>query len=96
MDFNICPSCGAEFGYSDAGRTFDDLRAEWIDMGMPWHSKYEKPPRNWNPQLQLVQSGLLPVRISAVAEDEAAPEVFVWDQSVTGVMEWTALATSVA
>ena len=69
-DFNICPSCGTEFGYSDAGRTYDELREEWKRLGMPWHSHYYKQPRNWDPQLQLILAGLLPPLISAEADND--------------------------
>ncbi len=96
-DNNICPSCGVEFGYSDAGRSFDDLRREWIRIGMPWHSRFYRPPQGWSPQLQLLQSGLLPVRISGIAEEEVAPDVFVWDpQIAASERQWTSRVTSAA
>ena len=97
-DYNICPSCGVEFGYSDAGRTFDDLRAEWIRIGMPWHSRYYKSPRGWNPRLQLLQSGLEPIRFSGLADNELSPpsNVKIYDPMTTPVIQgWSFSAQSV-
>jgi hypothetical protein len=50
--FEICPSCGNEFGYDDATRTHVDLRNEWISKGMNWWDKATRPP-GWNPVQQL-------------------------------------------
>lgn len=52
-DWNICPSCGTEFGYDDAGRTHAELRHAWIDRGMQWWSPVESPPDGWNALEQL-------------------------------------------
>ena len=51
--FEICPCCGTEFGYQDAGRSHESLRAEWIANGMPWWSDARKAPPDWNPLQQL-------------------------------------------
>ncbi len=56
-DFNICPSCGTEFGYSDSGRTYEELRQNWLWHGARWASTVEKPPRNWDALLQLNNLG---------------------------------------
>jgi hypothetical protein len=60
-DFNICPSCGVEFGYSDAGRTYGELRDEWLKYGARWSSTVEPPPIGWNPYLQILP--LLPLLV---------------------------------
>lgn len=52
-DFNICPSCGTEFGYSDSGRTYDNLRKNWLDHGAQWSSLVWEKPSNWSPFEQL-------------------------------------------
>ena len=52
-DFNICPSCGTEFGYEDANRTHKELRDLWIANGMRWWSPVEPAPDGWNPEEQL-------------------------------------------
>jgi hypothetical protein len=52
-DFNICPCCATEFGYDDAGRTYEDLRNEWIKGGMAWWSPCNVQPSGWDPERQL-------------------------------------------
>jgi hypothetical protein len=61
-DFLICPSCGTEFGYQDANKSFEELRFEWIDRGMIWHSRVVRQPVAWSAVAQLAEAGLLPVR----------------------------------
>jgi hypothetical protein len=52
-DFHICPCCGTEFGYDDAGRTHADLRAQWLRSGAHWWSRNERPPEGWDPYTQV-------------------------------------------
>jgi hypothetical protein len=47
--FEICPSCGTEFGYDDATRSHESLCDEWIAKGMPWWAD-DKPPPGWDPR----------------------------------------------
>src|ERR1700678_4028583 len=42
--FEICPSCGTEFGYDDANRSHEDLRKAWLAAGKTWWSQTIKPP----------------------------------------------------
>jgi hypothetical protein len=53
--YEICPSCGFQFGVSDddGGRTYEDWRREWVEAGMPWHSRGIKQPWGWDPRRQL-------------------------------------------
>ena len=53
--YEICNSCGFEFGYDDhsEGFTFQQWRQKWIEGGMVWWSTYRKPPENWNPAEQV-------------------------------------------
>lgn len=51
--FEICRSCGTEFGYQDARRSHKSLRSEWMAKGMPWHSSVKAPPPGWDPAKQL-------------------------------------------
>jgi hypothetical protein len=53
--FEICASCGFEFGVSDDDEdyTFESWRAEWIARGMPWNSVGRPQPAGWDPQAQL-------------------------------------------
>jgi len=57
QDFSICPSCGTEFGFDDAGITHEQLRKQWIYQLAPWFSNYRKPPAGWNPWTQLALGG---------------------------------------
>jgi hypothetical protein len=53
--YEICPSCGFQFGVSDddGGRTYEDWRREWVEAGMPWHSRGIRQPWGWDPRRQL-------------------------------------------
>lgn len=52
--FEICPSCGFQFGVTDddAGVSFEDWRRTWVKDGMKWSSSRQRPP-NWDPVAQL-------------------------------------------
>ncbi len=58
--FEICPSCGFQFGVTDQDRhiSFEQWREEWIAKGMPWDGMGIKPPPNWNPREQLLNVGV--------------------------------------
>jgi hypothetical protein len=58
--FELCPSCGFEFGFDDddQGLSYETARARWIAAGMAWWSSSRLPPLNWNPARQLIDSGL--------------------------------------
>jgi hypothetical protein len=74
VDFAICPSCGTEFGYDDANRSFDELRTEWIDGGAQWFSHVTQPPDGWSGYRQLLRSGyaLRPVASRADSNTETS------------------------
>lgn len=58
--YEICPSCGFEFGVTDddQGFTYAQWRAKWVDAGMPWQG-YDMPkPLDWNPVAQLQRLSL--------------------------------------
>lgn len=59
--FEICPSCGTEFGYDDATASHEILRARWLKAGALWWSKAIRKPRAWDPIAQLHDAGLLDV-----------------------------------
>ena len=52
--FEICPSCGFQFGVSDddAGFTFAQWRIRWQKGGMKWAS-VSPAPKNWDAAAQL-------------------------------------------
>jgi hypothetical protein len=56
--YEICRSCGFQFGVTDDDRGFsyDDWPQLWIDAGMPWSDQTSTPPLDWDPAIQL--SGL--------------------------------------
>ena len=51
--FEICPSCGTQFGYEDVSRSHEELRQAWIESGCQWWSKNAPRPAGWDPTLQL-------------------------------------------
>jgi len=54
--YEICPSCGFQFGVSDddRGYSYRAWRAKWIDRGMPWDSEgVRDAPEGWDPARQL-------------------------------------------
>jgi hypothetical protein len=53
INFHICPSCGTEFGYDDAGTSHAELRAIWLRSGAHWWSTTTSAPPNWDPYLQV-------------------------------------------
>ena len=56
--FEICPSCGFQFGVSDDDRgiTYEQWREQWRARGMPWSSS-NPPPKGWDPARQLAELG---------------------------------------
>ncbi len=64
--FEICPSCGTEFGYDDATWSHADIRKAWVAAGCPWRSQIIHPAPDWNAGEQLqnaeFQSWILPRR----------------------------------
>lgn len=67
VDFNICPSCGTEFGYDDCSISWEDLREEWIRNGASWFSDDSRPPPGWSAYAQLAAASLL-VKSEATGE----------------------------
>jgi hypothetical protein len=56
--FDICPSCGCEFGYDDATiQVKDSYRKRWIKNGAVWF-KPELKPQNWSLRDQLELIGI--------------------------------------
>lgn len=59
--FEICPSCGFEFGYDDGvcGETYDSYRKHWIATGCKfWAAPRMAVPGDWNPEAQLLAIGV--------------------------------------
>lgn len=53
--YEICPSCGFQFGVDDddKGITFDQARATWLAGGAKWSSKGVPKPKEWSGEAQL-------------------------------------------
>ena len=54
--YEICSSCGFEYGVTDddEGFTYEQWRERWIAKGMPWDSEgIHPPPDGWDPVAQL-------------------------------------------
>ncbi len=53
--YEICPSCGFQFGVSDedAGQSYAQWRSAWRKAGMQWSSRAIAPPPGWDPETQL-------------------------------------------
>jgi hypothetical protein len=65
-DFTICPSCGTEFGYHDSNKSNAELRAAWVERGLPWSSRVIERPVGWNGLRQLQSAGLISVQEASV------------------------------
>src|ERR1700720_1544663 len=57
-NFNICPSCGTEFGLHDLNSSIKDLREAWVANGPHWHSRVVAAPSDWKPLEQLLRTYL--------------------------------------
>lgn len=58
--YEICPSCGFQFGVTDddEGIPYAQWRAQWIRNGCSWSSTGIRAPEGWDPEKQLMLSGL--------------------------------------
>ena len=57
--YEICPSCGFEFGYDDTegGETYESYRNKWIAGGCRWWWDNDRPTV-WDPVAQLKRIGI--------------------------------------
>jgi hypothetical protein len=55
--FEICPSCGYQFGYDDDARgiSHENWRRKWISSGSKWWSPGGPAPDDWDPAAQLAK-----------------------------------------
>lgn len=56
--YEICPSCGTEYGYDDDETSHQELREKWLAAGPVWYSKSRPQPEGWDGKKQLNASGL--------------------------------------
>ena len=73
-NWNICDSCGTEFGYHDARISHEELRRRWVANGARWHSPDFPPPIHWS-------------AIEQRDQDVAGLEIAVNDALLVGVLD---------
>jgi len=66
-DYNICPSCGTEYGVSNVNASIEQLRQAWLKTGPAWWSKTDPQPEDWNPSAQLANLGATIPSVSITA-----------------------------
>jgi hypothetical protein len=68
-DYNICPSCGTEFGLHDVNSTIDNLRSAWMANGCRWYSTVVAQPPNWIPLAQLAKILIQEASIAVISSN---------------------------
>lgn len=53
--YEICPSCGFQFGVDDddKGISHEEWRSRWAGKGLPWSSRGIPKPKGWDATAQL-------------------------------------------
>jgi hypothetical protein len=94
-NYNICPSCGTEFGIHDVNASVQELRAVWLQNGCKWWGNPDQQPVNWNPYQQLARlaeaafAGIDILSISSSGQQyDATPAVTPWAGELKAV--WAA------
>src|SRR5882672_7518879 len=72
-DYNVCPSCGTEYGVNDVNASYEELRKAWIRTGPKWWSKTDPEPENWSPSFQLASLG--PIFAEVYTTTTSSPQV---------------------
>ena len=72
--YEICPSCGFQFGVDDDDRgiSADQWLKDWLKRGAPWTSSGIKCPKNWDGKTQA--AGLKPASLQKKAPKTAKPK----------------------
>ena len=76
-NYNICPCCGTEFEYTNAGIADEHVRAKWLSKGAPWSSRIIPRPHGWSALRQLAQAGFY----TAIPSGRERIFVANWDRS---------------
>lgn len=97
-DYNICPSCGTEFGHHDVNASISDLRCAWLRTGPKWWSTLTPAPENWKPLEQLASvpytAGTVSVLVAIVftepeeLRDLVSPAVIELKEAITTEMPY--------
>ena len=69
--YNICPSCGTEFGNNDLNASVDELRSAWLAAGPRWWSPVDPQPEHWDPINQLITGVYLNANLMAPEPERA-------------------------
>jgi hypothetical protein len=73
MSYEICPSCGTEFGYTDFRRSHDELMSAWLRTGPRWFATWVAAPAEWNGRRQLIEHKVPKASMNASAEPIGQP-----------------------
>jgi hypothetical protein len=91
-DYLICPSCGTEFGYSDATASYRELRQRWLYSGARWYSQVTPEPPKWNAYQQLRRAGSLDIERKTL-DDEPSISVVDFGRTQADVGQGVSLYT---
>lgn len=93
-DYNVCSSCGTEFGVSDVNSSVAELRDNWLESGPSWWSKTEPQPADWNPLEQMTKAGISPkkpaAKVAFTVSYETPAVTTRSSNTVIGVVNWVA------
>jgi hypothetical protein len=90
-NYNICSSCGTEFGVHDVNASIAELREAWMKTGPRWWSKTAPQPEKWDPITQMANAGIV-VKRPATSEPSAVSTAT--GSSTIGGRDWKGWAVS--
>jgi hypothetical protein len=90
-NYNICSSCGTEFGVHDVNASIAELREAWMKTGPKWWSKTAPQPEKWDPINQMASAGIL-VKRPATSEPSAVSTAT--GSNTIGGRDWKGWAVS--
>lgn len=75
--YEICPSCGFQFGVDDddRGQTYEEARQAWVEAGSPWSSKGIPAPKGWSAKGQVATLRPAPKSVKKAASIPAKKAV---------------------
>jgi hypothetical protein len=90
-NYNICSSCGTEFGVHDANASIAELREAWMKTGPAWWSKATPKPEKWDPITQMEKAGIV---VRRPASSEPSTVSTATGSSTIGGRDWKGWAVS--
>ena len=85
--FDICPSCGVEFGYDDFAVPHRALRYRWLMNGAKWYSTATVQPLRWSAGEQLRAAGLDAAASTRYLEMPLDPPP-TFDATIAALKDW--------